>query len=83
MGVSAVVTVLAHAGGGETSSTGELVMTIMLLTVLAVIWIALGVVCWIFWRAKKREDEAVRRADEVRPRAPLTAGTGEWSGPSS
>ncbi len=50
-------TALAQHGGG---SGGELVMTIMLVTVLTVIWIALGVVCWIFWRAKKREDAAMR-----------------------
>jgi cbb3-type cytochrome oxidase subunit 3 len=56
--------VLAQHGGHESgSSTGELVMTIFLATVLSLIWIALGVVCWIFWRAKKREDEAKARAD--------------------
>jgi heme/copper-type cytochrome/quinol oxidase subunit 2 len=49
--------VLAHNGGG---SGGELVMTIMFVTVLSVIWIALGVLCWVFWRAKKREDAAMR-----------------------
>ena len=31
-------------------------MTIMLVTVLSLIWILVGVVCWIFWRAKKRDD---------------------------
>ena len=31
-------------------------MTIFLVGVLVVIWTLLGVVCWIFWRAKKRED---------------------------
>ena len=51
-------TVLAHTGGGETTSTGELAMTIMLVTVLVGIWVLLGVVCWIFWRAKKRDDAA-------------------------
>ncbi len=49
--------VLAHAGQGGTGN-GELALTIMLVTVLVVIWAALGVVCWIFWRAKKREDAA-------------------------
>jgi cbb3-type cytochrome oxidase subunit 3 len=47
--------VLAQHGGG---SGNELPMTIMLVTVLVLIWLALGVVCWIFWRAKKREDAA-------------------------
>jgi cbb3-type cytochrome oxidase subunit 3 len=46
-----------HAGSGN----GELVMTIFLVSVLVVIWVSLGVVCWIFWRAKKREDEAKLR----------------------
>jgi hypothetical protein len=49
--------VLAQHGGG---SGGELPMTIMLVTVLVLIWVALGVVCWVFWRAKKREDVARR-----------------------
>ncbi len=53
--------VLAQHGGG--GSGGELPMTIMLVTVLVLIWAALGVVCWIFWRAKKREDAAKREAD--------------------
>ncbi len=51
--------VLAHAGAGG-GSGGELVMTIFFVTVLTVVWLALGVVCWIFWRAKKREDAALR-----------------------
>ena len=54
MGAATKLGALAHAGGA--GDTGQLVFTIMLLTVLAVVWILLGVVCWIFWRAKKRED---------------------------
>jgi len=42
----------------STGGHGELVMSIMIVTVLTVIWTALGIVCWIFWRAKKREDAA-------------------------
>ena len=61
-------TVLAHAGEAGTGN-GELVMTIMLVSALATVWIVLGVVCWIFWRAKKREDAARR---ELRWRAPLS-----------
>ena len=49
--------VIAHAGGADTSETGQLVLTIGLVSVLVFIWILLGVVCWIFWRAKKREDD--------------------------
>jgi hypothetical protein len=59
--LSRPVTLLAQHGGG---SGGELPMTIMLVTVLALMWVALGVVCWIFWRAKKRED-AERQRKEV------------------
>ena len=47
---------LAHAGSASTNETGKLIFTIMLLTVLGVVWIVLGIVCWIFWRAKKREE---------------------------
>ena len=65
MGAAAQLGVLAHAGSASTNETGQLVFTIMLLTVLAVVWIVLGIVCWIFWRAKKREDEA-KRESEVR-----------------
>jgi hypothetical protein len=57
-----------HGGGG---SGGETIMTIFLVTVLVVIWLTLGVVCWVFWRAKKRED-AERERTEV-----------EWSARSS
>ncbi len=45
-----------HSHGG--SGNGELVMTIFLVGVLVGIWSLLGVVCWIFWRAKKRDDAA-------------------------
>ena len=38
--------------------------------VLALGWIALGVVCWIFWRAKKREDTARLEAANRWPNAP-------------
>ena len=64
MGGSVASLVLAHAGGGGVSESGQLVYTIMFVTVLAVIWILVGVVCWIFWRAKKRDD-AERARTEV------------------
>ena len=54
---------LAHAGSADVDETGQLVFTIMLVSVIAFVWILLGVVCWIFWRAKKRED-AERAAKE-------------------
>ena len=62
-GPAAVVGPFAQHGGGGTG--GETVMTVFLVAVLVVIWLALGVVCWIFWRAKKREDAAKRRETEV------------------
>jgi cbb3-type cytochrome oxidase subunit 3 len=46
-----------HAGHGGTG-IGRTVMTIFLVGVLVLIWTLLGVVCWIFWRAKKRDDAA-------------------------
>ena len=73
-----VALVLAqHAGhGGHTgahgSQTGELVMTIGITVMLVLTWVALGVVCWIFWRAKKREDEALREAEVKWRNAPLS-----------
>ena len=50
--------VLAQPVGHSAAGSGEAVMTVLLATVLIVIWATLGVVCWIFWRAKKREDLA-------------------------
>jgi hypothetical protein len=54
--------VLAQHGGHGSSGNGELALTIMLVTVLVLIWTILGVVCWIFWRAKMRVDDAAKRA---------------------
>lgn len=47
---------LAHAGEVEVGESGLTAMTVMLVVVLTAVWVALGIVCWIFWRAKKRED---------------------------
>ena len=60
MSVLALLPVLAHAGEAETSRTGDIAYTIMLVTVLTAVWVTLGVVCWIFWKAKTREDAAER-----------------------
>jgi heme/copper-type cytochrome/quinol oxidase subunit 2 len=51
--------VLAHAGEVGVGKSGELAYTIILVTVLTVVWGIVGVVCWIFWRAKKREEAAI------------------------
>jgi len=64
MGASIIASaVLAQHGGHGNGGVGDLALTIILITVLATVWAALGVVCWIFWRAKKREDEAKREAE--------------------
>ena len=63
----ATAALLAQHGGG--GSGNELPMTIMLVTVLVLIWVALGVVCWIFWRAKKREDAERERGEVEWPNA--------------
>ena len=47
---------LAHAGEVEATGGQQTFFTILLVAVLVVVWVALGVVCWIFWRAKKRDD---------------------------
>jgi heme/copper-type cytochrome/quinol oxidase subunit 2 len=39
--------------------------TVFFVFVLILVWVLLGVVCWIFWRAKKRED-AERKEHEWR-----------------
>jgi heme/copper-type cytochrome/quinol oxidase subunit 2 len=54
---------------GETAANST-AMTVLLATVLVVIWVALGVVCWIFWRAKKRDDLARSEAATRWPNAP-------------
>jgi cbb3-type cytochrome oxidase subunit 3 len=45
-------------------------LSVVFLVVLALGWILLGVVCWIFWRAKKREDSARLEAANRWPNAP-------------
>ena len=55
---AASIVLAQQHGGHEASESGQLVYTIMILAVLAFVWIALGVTCWIFWQAKKREDAA-------------------------
>jgi heme/copper-type cytochrome/quinol oxidase subunit 2 len=60
---SALLPLAQHTTANPSTGHGELVMTIMIVVVLTVIWTALGVVCWIFWRAKKREDAAQAEAE--------------------
>ena len=58
--LAAFVAVLAHAGGAEVGGAARIAMTVVIVAALAATWIALGVVCWIFWRAKKREEAEER-----------------------
>jgi hypothetical protein len=53
---------LLHAAEGGVSRTGEIAMTVVAVGVLALVWTTLGAICWIFWRAKKRDDAAKERA---------------------
>jgi hypothetical protein len=45
---------------------GSLIPSIIALVAMIVPFFVLGFVCWIFWKAKKREDMAERRASEWR-----------------
>ncbi len=48
---------LAHVAPELTpSDVGELAMTIIFVLAMVIPFIVLGIVCWIFWKAKKRED---------------------------
>jgi hypothetical protein len=46
-------------------------LTVFYVLVLIVVWVALGVVIWVFWRAKKREDAKREEVDRWR-NAPLS-----------
>ena len=39
--------------------------TVFFVFVLILVWVLLGIVCWVFWRAKKRDD-AERKEREWR-----------------
>ncbi|MGH3035720.1 MAG: hypothetical protein ACRDMU_00935 [Gaiellaceae bacterium] len=45
---------------------GSLILSIIALVAMIIPFIVLGYVCWIFWKAKKREEAAERRASEWR-----------------
>ena len=45
---------------------GSLILSIIALVAMIVPFFVLGFVCWIFWKAKKREDMAEQRASEWR-----------------
>ena len=45
---------------------GSLILSIIALVAMIIPFFVLGFVCWIFWKAKRREDAAERRAREWR-----------------
>ncbi|MGH3013629.1 MAG: hypothetical protein ACRDNR_15055 [Gaiellaceae bacterium] len=45
---------------------GSLILSIIALVAMIIPFFVLGFVSWIFWKAKKREDAAERRASEWR-----------------
>jgi hypothetical protein len=45
---------------------GSLILSIIALVAMIIPFIVLGYVCWIFWKAKKREDAAEERARQWR-----------------
>ena len=59
-----MLALLAH--GFLPDGHGSTALSILMLVGLIVPFIVLGVVCWIFWKAKVRDDEAARRASEWR-----------------
>jgi heme/copper-type cytochrome/quinol oxidase subunit 2 len=59
---------LAHTGTG--GGADSLAFSLLALVGMIIPWIVLGVVCWYFWRAKKRDEEAERRREWMN--APLS-----------
>lgn len=60
---SSLALVLAQHAGRGGDGGGQTAITVFLVGVLILIWTLLGVVCWIFWRAKKREDAEKSRKE--------------------
>jgi hypothetical protein len=52
---------LAHYGVPD--GHGSLALSIMMLVGMIVPFLVLGWVCWLFWKAKVREDEARRKGE--------------------
>jgi hypothetical protein len=48
------------------SDGGSLPLTVLALAGMIVPLVVLGYVCWIFWKAKKRDEAESRRADAWR-----------------
>jgi hypothetical protein len=59
-----VLALLAH--GFLPDGHGSLVLSILMLVAMIIPFVVLGGVCWIFLRAKRREDAAIERTAEWR-----------------
>lgn len=59
-----MVVLLAQHAMDEDS--GSLAITLVALVAMLVPWFVLGYISWIFWKAKKRDDEQARRQDAWR-----------------
>jgi hypothetical protein len=59
-----VLALLAH--GFLPDGHGSLALSILMLVGMIIPFFVLGGVCWIFWKAKQREEEDARRASEWR-----------------
>jgi hypothetical protein len=57
------VTALILAHYGVPDGHGSVALQVMLVIGMIVPFVVFGFVCWIFWRAKAREDEEKRRAE--------------------
>jgi uncharacterized iron-regulated membrane protein len=60
------VQLLAQMHAQHGADDGSLAITLAALVAMLIPWGVLAVVCWIFWRAKKREDEAIARVEQWR-----------------
>jgi heme/copper-type cytochrome/quinol oxidase subunit 2 len=60
--VGVVYALLAQHGGMDDGDS--LAFSIMALVGMIIPIIVLGVVCWFFWKAKRRDDEEKRRERE-------------------
>jgi heme/copper-type cytochrome/quinol oxidase subunit 2 len=59
--VSVVYALLAQHGGMDDGDS--LAFSILALVGMIIPIIILGVVCWVFWKAKRRDDEEKRRRE--------------------
>jgi hypothetical protein len=49
---------------GETGGGDSLAISILALVGMIIPIIVLGIVCWFFWKAKRRDDEEKKRESE-------------------